>query len=365
MGHFVPSSSVWLLSFAIFCGTSAQARGQSATSTSIEPASSVAELQKKMDRVGAEQVLPSLTRLASEVPPPAGAHRVRGAALYTLNRFPEADDAFRLALIDDPSDVAAMQLRGLTLYRLGKMAEAIPLLERASNWNGETRVDPHYVLALCYLEIRRYDDARHAFAAQYGFAPDSAPAHLLMARMLLRRDFVPESQTEARRALELDPALPMAHLLLGEVALVGEHLDEALAEFDKEVHRDPLFGGVYDRLGDTYARKGDFVRAQQALERALLLEPTTTAPYILLGKVLLKEQDAVSATGYLERAEKMDPANSMTHFLLSQAYRSSGRTEEARREAELVQKLRPETAAPAPTATPAETAAPAETAKPD
>ena len=346
MGRSAPNSSMWLLCLAVACGMSLQARGQATTSASTEPSSSVAELQKRVDRGGAEQVLPALTRLAAGTPPPAGAHRVRGAALYALNRFPDADEAFRLALIDDPGDVAAMQLRGLTLYRLGKPAEAVPLLERASHWSGETRVDPNYVLALCYMDTRRYDDARRAFAAQYGFNPESAPAHLLMARVLLRRDYVPLAQTEARRALELDPALPMAHLLLGEVALAGEHLDEAVAEFDQEARRDPLFGGVYDRLGDAYARKGDFVRAQQALERALLLEPTTTAPYILLGKVLLKEQDPVSATGYLERAEKMDPANSMTHFLLSQAYRGSGRTEEARREAELVQKLRPETAAP-------------------
>ena len=324
-----------LLSAAVW-PAKADAVAQTAADTTRPDA---AELERMVETGRAEKVLPQLTQLAGEAPPMRGIQRVRGSALYALNRFQEADDAFRAALVQDPNDTAAMQLRGLTLFRLGRPAEAIPLLEKAHTWTTETRVDPNYVLALCYLDTRRYDDSRRAFAEQYGFAPESGAAHLLMARMLLRRESVAVAQAEAQRALELEPGLPLAHELLGEAALAGEHLDVATTEFELEAKRNPLFAGVYDRLGDAYARKGDLVRAQQALERALLLEPTATAPYILLGKVLLKRQDPVSATGYLERAERMDPANSMTHNLLAQAYRGVGRAEEAHRENELAQKL--------------------------
>jgi len=222
---------------------------------------------------------------------------------------------------------------------LGKPADAIPLLEAAHNWTPETKTDPSYVLALCYIDTRRYDDARHAFASQYGFSPDSAPAYLLAARMLMRREYVPVAKEFALKALELDPQLPLAHSLLGEIALAGEHADEAIAEFERERKRNPLEGSIYDRLGDAYTRAGDYTHAQQALQQALLLEPNTTAPYILLGKVLLKEQDAVNAALYLERAEKMDPSNSITHALLGQAYRQLGRTEDANRQNEMAQRL--------------------------
>ena len=341
-GSLARTAAVVLLAAATVLnaqGTATTAGGVAATATS-----NLSELERAVESGGAEKVLPELTQMAAAAVPMPGVLRVRGAALYALNRFPEADEAFRAALAQDPKDGAAMQLRGLTLFRLGRPADAIPLLEKAHTWTDETRVDPNYVLALCYLDTRRYDDSRRAFAAQYGFAPEGAPAHLLMARMLLRREYVPIAQQEARKALELEPGLPLAHLLLGEVALAGEHLDEATAEFEQEAQRNPLYGGVYDRLGDAYTRKGDFPRAQQALEKALVLEPTSTGPYILLGKVLLKRQDPVSATGYLERAERMDPANYMTHHLLGQAYRSVGRTEEARREAELAQRLQAESA---------------------
>ena len=282
-------------------------------------------------------------RMTEALPAQPGRVRLRGEALYALGRLREAETDLATASAEDSQDLAAIQLRGLVLYRLGRPAEAVPLLQRAHQWGPETRSDPAYVLALCYIDTRRFDDARHAFADQYGFAPDGAPARLLTARMLLRREYVPIAQDEARKALQLDPGLPLAHRLLGEVALAGNHLEEATAEFEQERQRNPLDGSTYDRLGDVYTRSGDYSKAQQMLERALLLEPTSTGPYILLGKVLLKRQDMASAASYLERAEKMDPANYMTHSLLGQAYRGMGRLDEARTQADISQKLQTDT----------------------
>lgn len=295
------------------------------------------DLEKLINTGHAEQALQAI----DSSPNLEHRDRLKGEALYALNRFPEAEKS--LASAPD-TDLVATQLRGLTLFRMGRPADAIPLLERAHSWTPETRSDPAYVLALCYIDARRYDDARHAFAEQYGFPADSAPAHLLAARMLLRREYVPVAQEEARKALALQPDLPEAHMLLGEVALAQAHLEEAITEFEAERRRDPLNGAVYDRLGDALSRKGDYAQAQQSLQRALLLEPNSTGPYILLGKVMLKRNDPVSAAGFLERAERMDPANYMTHNLLGQAYRGLGRTAEAQREIQLSQKIQADTA---------------------
>lgn len=300
---------------------------------------SLAELRRLIDRGQAAAALKQLDVLAAQQPVLQGVQTLRGVALYAQSNFGDADSAFATALKQNPADQEATQMRGLTLFRLGKPAEAIPLLEAAHNWTPDTKTDPAYVLALCYIDARRYDDARHAFALQYGFAPDSAAAYLLAARMMLRREYVPIARDFAREALELDPKLPLAHALLGEIALAGEHVDEAIAEFQEERVRNPLAGGIYDRLGDAYIRAGDYTRALQALQQALLLEPNTTGPYILLGKALLKRDDAVSAAMYLERAEKLDANNSMTHNLLAQAYRQLGRTDDAKRQNEMAQRL--------------------------
>lgn len=296
----------------------------------------VAALRQQIDRGHPAEALAALDKLPAEA---AGRQALRGVALYSLGRYGDAAQALRNALAEDPRDVESMQMLGLTLFRLGRPGEAIPLLEAAPLWTEKTTADPSYVLALCYLDARRYDDARHAFAAQYGFEADSAQAYLLAARLLLRREFVPVAQEFARKALALDAGLPLAHALLGEVALAGNHLETAIAEFELERSRNPLDGSVYDRLGDAYTRKGNLLEAQQSLQRALLLEPTSTGPYILLGKVLLKKGDPVNAESYLERAVKMDPSNYMSHNLLGQAYRAMGRTDDAARETALSQSI--------------------------
>ncbi len=195
------------------------------------------------------------------------------------------------------------------------------------------------MLALCYIDTRRYDDARHAFAAQYGFPPDSAPAYLISARMLLRREYLPVAKSFAEKSLTLEPALPLAHELLGEIALAGNHLDEAIAQLEQEKTRNPLEGIVYDRLGDAFLRAARYNDAQLTLQQAVLLEPNATGPLILLGKTMLKKSDPLAASTFLERAEQMDPANFMTHNLLGQAYRAMGRHDDAAREAETAQKI--------------------------
>ncbi len=309
------------------------------TPNSQTTSTDLAELRKLIDRGQAKEALRQLDQLAAQQPPLAGVERLRGLALYAEGDFSGADKAFASALAQDSKDVEAAEMRSLTLLRVGRAADAIPLLEGIHEWAPGAKVDPSYVLALCYLDTHRYDDARHAFARQFGFQPDSAASYLLAGRMLLRHEFLPIAQEYARKAVELDPKLPLGHQLLGEIALAGQNIDDAVAQFEKERDLNPLYGGIYDRLGDAYTRAGQYQKALQALQQAVLLEPTSTGPYILLGKVLLKQQDAVSAAMYLQKAEKMDPSNYMTHSLLGQAYRAMGRTEDASHETETSEKL--------------------------
>jgi len=331
--------NVVLLSVLLLIGAVGGAGAQQGTVPAADSASALAAAKKLIDRGQPQEALKQLEPLAAQTPPVGSAERLRGLALYSLGQFTEADRAFAAAITQNPKDAEAAQLRGLTLFRMGRPADAIPLLEGAHEWTPGAKADPSYVLALCYLDMRRYDDARHAFARQFGFAPDSASAYLLAARMLLRHEFLPVAQEYGKKAVELDPKLPLAHQLLGEIALAGQHSDEAIGDFEKERELNPMYPGIYDRLGDAYGRTGEYQKAQQSLQQAVLLDPNSTGPYILLGKVMLKQQDASSAVMYLERAEKMDPNNYMTHSLLGQAYRAMGRSSEASHETEMAEKL--------------------------
>jgi tetratricopeptide (TPR) repeat protein len=327
--------SLLVTTFAALCsGAAAQGAPQA-----DDPAGVIRTMRRGVDTGHADDVLKKIDALQTAGKTIPGLSRVQGLALYAKGDLRVAEKAFAAAVKEDAADTESAQMRGLTLFRLGRPAEAIPLLEPSRSSSATGKADPNYVLGLCYMDTRRYDDARHAFAAQYNFPPDGAPAYLVAARMLLRREYLPVSQAYARKALELDPSLPLAHELLGEIALVGNKLDEAIAELEKERAHNPLEGAVYDRLGDAYVRAGKYDEAQATLQEAVLLEPNATGPLILLGKAMIRKNDPLGAATYLERAVQMDPANYMTHSLLGQAYRAMGRQEDASRENATAQKL--------------------------
>ena len=304
---------------------------------------SVADARALMKQGKLDDALRELDTLAAQQPRPAEVERLRGIVFYQKNQMDAAEASFAQALAQDPADLESMQMRGVVLYRLGKPAEAIPWLEKA-HAAPVANADPNYVLALCYIAMKRYDDARHAFATQYGFAPDSAAAWLVTARMLFRQEQTAAAATAVQKACDIDPRLPQAHRLLGEIALGNGDVAGALAQFEQELKVNPLDGETYDRMGDAYVRSGEYGKAQQVLDRAVLLEPNASGPYILLGRALIAEQDPVTATMYLEHAVKIDPSNSMAHMLLGRALEASGRKAEAQREFQALQKLQDATA---------------------
>jgi predicted Zn-dependent protease len=322
------------LSSSVYSQTaySQTATQQTATPAPAQPPQDLPEIQQLLSRGQLKEAEAKLTVLAAEHPEPAGTERLLGTIHYQRNDFAAADAAFERAIAQNHDDLDSVQMRGVTLYRMGKATEAIPLLERSNSAIGASNSDSTYVLAVCYMEVHRYDDARRIFAKQYKLPPSSAASYLFLARMLLRRNYPAESAQMAEKALVLDPHLPLAHLLLGQIALTTSREAEAVIQLEAERKINPMDGEVYERLGDAYLRASRFEDAQQALDCAVLLEPNSTGPYILLGQVLLKRSDPATALNYLVRAEKMDPGNHLTHLLLGQAYRAAGRKEDATRE---------------------------------
>ncbi len=300
-------------------------------------ASTFEDAQQMAAKGRLDQALNVLNQLAAQTPVPAGVERLLGMIHYEKDHLADAAEAFKKAIAQDADDREATEMEGVSLFRLGHPAEALPYLEKAKLAKVEhTNVEPEYVLGLCYSDVSRYDDARHAFATQYGFAGDSAEAYLLAGRLFLRREFRDQAAAQATKALELNPSLPLAHELLGEAALARGDVVGAIQELEAERKINPLEGDVYDRLGDAYLRIGQYSDAQTALNRAVLLEPGATGPYILLGQTLLKLKQPIQALHYLTHAEKMDPSNYITHNLLGQAYKATGQVAEANREFKIV-----------------------------
>lgn len=318
------------------------ARGQS--SNAAPPAGkenlpTLAAAQELVNQGQLQQAATMLEELDRIQPRTKGVAHELGIVYYRTGRLLPAQAEFAEAVQEDPTDLESIQMRGLTLYRLGRPAAAIPYLERVRQWNPNANADANYVLGLCYLNSQRYDEAREAFAAQYGVVSESGSAYLLLAKMLLQANLAELALENARKALQVSPKLPLGHFLQGEVYLYKSDVNGALEEFEKEREINPGYAPTYDRLGDVYIRVEKYQQAQEALMRAIALDASSTGPFIQMGKVLLRRNDAQTALLYLQHAEKMDPNNFITHTLLGQAYRILGREKEAEAEIDTASKI--------------------------
>ncbi len=327
--------SVFLLVLLLQLPSSAIDKGASSPddTSSLHPERSLLQQGRN------EEALAILQKLAASKPVPKGLHHDLGIAWYRTGKLVDAEKEFDAAVQEDPSDKESVQMQGLSLYRMGQPTRAIPLLEQVRQWMPNADADSNYVLGLCYLNSRRYDDARTAFAQEFTVDAASASAYLLLSTMLMHANLPELAADQARKALELDPKLPLAHFRIGEVQLFKSNIADATQEFEQERRLNPSYAPTYDRLGDVYLRTGKLQESQEALTKAISLDVTSTGPFIQMGKVLLHRDDPGTALLYLHHAEKMDPSNYITHTLLAQAYRKQGHEDEAKQEMELAGKI--------------------------
>src|SRR5713226_8280680 len=286
-----------------------------------------------------DDALALLESIATADPARLGVVRQIGIANYRKGDYLKAAASFKKALEEDSGDNEAVQLMGLSYYLAGRPAEAIAPLEKVQTWYPSANVDAAYILGICYIQTKYYPSARKAFAKMFAVPADSAASYLFTARMLLRQDFGLVAEEYAKKAVELDPKLPLAHALLGELYLYKSRLPEAIEQFQKELELNPGEAAVYYKLADAYTRMQKYEEAERLLQRSIWLDATSTGPYILMGKVLEKKGETALAVRALQRAIAMDPNNPMPHHLLGQAYRELGRTEEAERELKLSEQL--------------------------
>jgi tetratricopeptide (TPR) repeat protein len=205
---------------------------------------------------------------------------------------------------------------GVQAYSEHRYADAIPFFEKAAAGGSQALV-AQFMLGSACLQVHQDERAVRIFAALFQVGPDAAAARLLTAGMMLRAQ-MPDTATEARRALEIDPHIPQAHFILGEAALSQGDDGTAVDEFRKEIAGNPSFFMAYYRLGAAYENRGAWDDAISALERSIWLNPNHSGPYALIGKAYLHRGKLDDAAGALRHALKMNPQDQTIQQLLDQ-----------------------------------------------
>ncbi len=169
--------------------------------------------------------------------------------------------------------------------------------------------------------------------------PDTPWFHLLLGDAYAAKNVDPQAEDEYRQALKLRPDLPIAHYQLGFIAFKHGDYPAAEDQFRQEIAVNPTFAEADLYLGATLRRRGKVAEAIPFLQQAVARDPTDPLTYNALATAQMDTNRLPAAEQTLREGARRFPEDGAFPAQLSAVLRRLGRTEEAKRQAELAQSL--------------------------
>ena len=297
-----------------------------------------------------------------------------GAAYVRLGQYEDAIKHYEAALAIEPLSHTVRLNLALAYYKSARPQAAIPQLKQVVASDPQAR-NAYLVLADCYLQtgqdkevvallkpreallgselayayllgtaLLRTGDAveGQTYVDRVFGAGESAEAHLLMGIAHLGRHDYRAAKTELQRAVQLNPRLPTAQSLYGRtLRLLGEQ-DAAERAFRKELEVNANDFEANLQLGNLRKDAQKFAEASAYLERATTVRPADLTARKLLATVRLQTGRVEEAVTMLESIVKEAPDAVDVHVQLATAYNRLKRTDDARRERAIIDRLNAE-----------------------
>jgi tetratricopeptide (TPR) repeat protein len=103
---------------------------------------------------------------------------------------------------------------------------------------------------------------------------EAADAYVVLATKSLYTDYdFPATERYLKRAMELNPNIPMVHYHYGWLLMVSNKVDEAIAEFKKSIEIDPIDPTFTSNLASLYIWIGRYKEAMPEVLKTFELDP--------------------------------------------------------------------------------------------
>jgi predicted TPR repeat methyltransferase len=158
----------------------------------------------------------------------------QGIAHFEAGRLAPARECFERCQALTPGRPSVQGNLGITLWRLGHAAEALPLLQQACA--GEPAfADAWAALGLAQASLGHWPAALDALTRAVALNERAAPLHFSRAQCLARLGRAPEALQALDRALALDPDSAPAWSLRGGLLREMRRLDDAARSYEQAI----------------------------------------------------------------------------------------------------------------------------------
>lgn len=170
-----------------------------------------------------------------------------------------------------------------------------------------------------------FRSCRQAIAADV----ESAPAHALMAVILLENGYSEKALIEAFEACRLDPEDSRNHRILSLSLAAERRFDEAHEEIGVALQLEPLDVYAYHCLAHIHALREQWADCERACRTGLALDADEENLLVLLAHSLKHQQRNDEAEAIIREALRLDPESPAAQELLGQSMMRRGQFQDA------------------------------------
>ncbi len=237
--------------------------------------------------------------------------------------------------------------RGIVLARIGRLAEAEPILrrlfmERRDDRSSDPELDE--ALARCYIENFQLQAAEGVVKRWIADAPLDPKARYWHADLRRRKPGIELDSLidDYEQVLRLDADYAQARIPLAELYLAAQRHTDAEKQYEAYLERHPDDVEACLGMGRVAAEDGRDDLAIGFLDRAMKLAPGDNRPLVDRGKLESRRGRFVAALEYFDRAAGLDSLEPEIRYQRSLVLAAMGRTEDAVKERAEVSRLRKE-----------------------
>ncbi len=196
----------------------------------------------------------------------------RAVGAHQQGHLDQAADLYEQVLLQQPDNVAALQLLGALRGQQGRHAEAIRLTQAALNLKPDDfGTLSNYASVL--MAAGRHDDALTQLDRALSIKPDFFEAIYNRAVTLAQLKRFAESVASYDKALGLRPNSPHVFYNRGISQAALGWWKDAVASYDRAIALHPKFSAAFDNRGNALRAMGEFEQALESYDKALALAP--------------------------------------------------------------------------------------------
>lgn len=292
-----------------------------------------------------------------------------GTLLYDKTQYADARDVLRRFVALDPGPGLGWALLGMSEFQTRDYSRSSDHLQRAmaQGMGGQKEVaqSVFYFVAALLNRFERFDESMtlliEMVKSGQSNSPLTEPLGLAALRLPLLPSEIPADRKpmirmagQAALALEAQhsdeaeqlftqmvadyPNEPGVHFLYGAF-LLDVRPEDGIRELKKELEVSPSNVSARLRLAEEYVKEQQSELALPLAQEAIQLDPKRAPAHMMLGEVLVARGDLGVGIRELETARDQSPQTVRIRWDLLRAYTSAGRSDDAKREKEEIEKL--------------------------